>query len=69
MASITITTAGGQDAEIAQDVGEILGLAGSASAAQIKAMIIADFKLKIKNHRTNKSVAIAVASVTEPTVT
>jgi len=69
MATITLTTAVGEDAVIAADVGAILGLGRNATAGEIKAMIVSDFRLKLKEYRAGRDAAIARIAATNPTVT
>ena len=69
MATITITTSGAEDAVIAADIGALLGLGRSATAAEVKAMVIADFKLKLKEYRAGRDAAVARNAATDPAVT
>ncbi len=69
MASITITTAGAEDAVIAADVGAMLDLGRSATLAEIKAKIIADFRRDLREYRATRDANIARANATNPTVT
>ena len=69
MATITLTTAGGEDTVIAADVGAMLGLGRSATAAEIKADIIATYKQKLKDFRAGRDANTARASAADPTIT
>jgi hypothetical protein len=69
MATITLTTAGGEDAVIAADVGAMLGLGRSATLGEIKADIIATYRQKLKDFRAGRDAAIARNAAVDPTIT
>ncbi len=50
MGTLTINTTGAQDAIIVAAVGGMLGLGRNATAAEVKAMVIRDFKAKIEGY-------------------
>jgi hypothetical protein len=69
MATITINTPAGEDATNAADIGEMLFLGRSATAAEVKADVIATYKQKLKAFRAARAATIAAASASEPSMT
>lgn len=65
MATLTITTAGPQDARIAAAFGAKLGLEGNANGAQIKADIVAYVKGVVQSYESQQA-AIAAANAVVP---
>lgn len=64
MGTLTITTTGAQDAIIVAAVGGMLGLGRNATGAEVKAMIIRDFKAKVESY----DLAIKQQQVTGSTI-
>ena len=69
MATLTINTPAGEDAQNAADIGAMLGLGRSATGAEVKADIIATYQNKLRDYRAGRDAAIARAIPTPPTMT
>jgi len=67
MGTLTINTTAPQDAIIVVAVGAILGLGRNATGAEVKAMIIRDFKTKIEEYDLAKNRALATGATIDPT--
>ena len=69
MATLTITTTAAQDARIVAAFGKYLGLPGNASAAQVKAEVIAFIRLKVLEYEKiaafDTATAAAIAALTD----
>jgi hypothetical protein len=59
MATYTFNTTAGQDARIGPAFGKYLGLPGNASAAQVKAEVIAFIRLKVLEYEKIAAVQTA----------
>jgi len=68
MGTLTITTTAPQDARLVAAYGSILGLGRSATAAEIKADIIATYKQRLKNFRDGRAAMVAVSAINPPTM-
>ncbi len=64
MGTLTITTTGAQDARIAPAFGKRLGLAGNASAAEVKQQVIMFLVNVVQQYEQEEAAKAAVAGVT-----
>jgi hypothetical protein len=64
MATLTINTTAGEDARLAPAFGALLGLAGNANAAQIKANVVAYITNVVHVYENQQATATVVAGVT-----
>lgn len=62
MAIVTITTSAAQDARLGPAFGAALNLGRNATAAEVKAWLIAQLRSVVQQHETSE----AVASITPP---
>ena len=67
MASVTITTDAGQDARLSPAFGALLGLAGGANAAQVKAHLIAYMTKIVQDYEREQAIRAHSATTFTPT--
>ena len=67
MGTLTINTTAPQDAIIVAAVGGMLGLGRNATAAEVKAMVIRDFKAKVESYDLAIKQQQTIGSTIDPT--
>ena len=65
MPSLTITYAAPEANDIADAVGDILGLSGQANAAQVKQLLIRDLAVIVRNYKQKKAIELAITGITD----